>query len=177
VDAHPCGDGRWGLGLVLRTERGKCVRAMTKVVLGSDSIVDGEAFGLNEALNMVEAGTNTQIIIEMDAKTIVNAVTKRNFPHCYWGRIARRCRRMIDANPKISLRWVRRSGNEAAHRLANWAPSEPNKIWTDIAPICILDVIQKDMSLCNFDILIIFFVCQKEKNLLLSIINTVLYNN
>jgi hypothetical protein len=25
VDAHPCGDGRWGLGLVLRTEDGRCV--------------------------------------------------------------------------------------------------------------------------------------------------------
>ncbi|MCI85409.1 hypothetical protein A2U01_0106688, partial [Trifolium medium] len=27
VDAHPCDDGRWGLGLVLRTEEGKCVGA------------------------------------------------------------------------------------------------------------------------------------------------------
>jgi ribonuclease HI len=124
---------------------------MTKVVFGSDSIVEGEAFGLNEALNMVKAVTDTQVIIEMDAKTIVDAVTKLNFPHVYWGRIALRCRRLIDSNPRISLRWVRRSGNGAAHCLANWAPSEPNKIWTDIVPFCILDVIQKDVSLCNFD--------------------------
>jgi hypothetical protein len=59
VDAHPCGDGRWGLGLVLCTERGKCVGAMTKVVWGSENIVDGEAYGPNVALNHLEAFVDT----------------------------------------------------------------------------------------------------------------------
>jgi hypothetical protein len=46
VDAHPCDDGRWGLGIVLRTEEGKCVGAATAVVRGSLEILECEALGL-----------------------------------------------------------------------------------------------------------------------------------
>jgi ribonuclease HI len=127
VDAHPCGDGLWGLGLVLRSERGKCVGAMTKVACGSDNVVDGEAYGLNAALDLLDGFPDTQIIIEMDSSSIVNAVKKKNFPRCYWGRIARRCNNILTQNPRFSIEWVRRTGNSVAHSLANWAKFEPNK--------------------------------------------------
>jgi ribonuclease HI len=151
VDAHPCGDGRWALGLVLRSERGKCVGAMTKVVRGSENIVDGEAYGLNTALDLLENFADTRIIVEMDSRTIVTAVQKRQYPRCYWGRIAKRCGDLFDQNPRFKINWVRRSGNTVAHALANWARLEPNKYWNDQFPLCINDMIQKDISSCNFD--------------------------
>ncbi|MCI21319.1 hypothetical protein A2U01_0042485, partial [Trifolium medium] len=71
----------------------------------------------------------------MDSSSIVNAVLKRKYNRSYWGRIARRCGGIIDRSPRISIGWVRRTSNTAAHTLANWAIVEPNKTWTDDVPV------------------------------------------
>jgi ABC-type taurine transport system substrate-binding protein len=34
VDAHPSGDGRWGLAIVLKTEEGKCVQGRPNIIWG-----------------------------------------------------------------------------------------------------------------------------------------------
>jgi ribonuclease HI len=91
---------------------------MTKVVHGSDNVVDGEAYGLNTALGPMEAFSDTQIILKMDSSSIVNAVKNKTFPRHYWGRIARRCSNIIFQNPRFSIEWVRRTGNTVAHSLA-----------------------------------------------------------
>jgi hypothetical protein len=31
----------------------------------------------------------------------------------------------------MSIQWVRRTGNEAAHQMAKWAEIEPNRTWDD----------------------------------------------
>ncbi|GAU14088.1 hypothetical protein TSUD_169130 [Trifolium subterraneum] len=77
VDAHPSGDGRWGLGIVMRTEEGKCVGATTKVVRGSDDILEGEARGLQAALDFLETHKAISITIEMDSSTLVDSVQKK----------------------------------------------------------------------------------------------------
>jgi ribonuclease HI len=118
---------------------------MTKVVHGSDNVVDGEAYGLNTALGPMEAFSDTQIILKMDSSSIVNAVKNKTFPRHYWGRIARRCSNIIFQNPRFSIEWVRRTGNTVAHSLASWAKFEPNKSWTDNIPLCIIDMLQKDI--------------------------------
>jgi hypothetical protein len=119
-------------------------------------------YGLSAALDLMEAWPDTPIIVEMDSRSIVNAVKKKNFPRCYWGRIARRCSHLIEHNPRFNIEWVRRTGNTAAHTLANWAKFEPNKSWTDSFPLCISDVLQKDISNCNFSWLIISSGFQKK---------------
>ncbi|MCI66728.1 hypothetical protein A2U01_0087986, partial [Trifolium medium] len=74
VDAHPSDDGRWALGMVLRTEEGKCVGAAMKVVRGSHDILEGEALGLNAAIDLAKTFSVDQIIIEMDSSSIVDAM-------------------------------------------------------------------------------------------------------
>jgi hypothetical protein len=63
--------------------------------------------------------------------------------------LAQRSGKLIDNNPKLSIGWTRQTGNTAAHALANWAFSEPNRIWVNDTPSCILDIIQNEISLCN----------------------------
>jgi ribonuclease HI len=149
VDAHPFDDGRWALGLVLRSEDGQCVGAATRVVNGLENTCDGEALGLEAALEFTSNWKETPITIEMDARIIVEAVNQWRFPRSYWGRMARRCGEQIKSNPKLSLNWVRRTGNGAAHTLANWDRFEPNKTWFTEPPLCIKEIIQKDVSICN----------------------------
>jgi hypothetical protein len=114
VDAHACGDGRWGLGLVLRSEDGSCVGAAARVVCGLESILDGEALGLNAVLDFTFSWPD----IPMDSSSIVDTVKNKSYPRNYWGRIVRRCGDDIGRNPKLSICWVRRSGNIAAPALA-----------------------------------------------------------
>jgi hypothetical protein len=54
VDAYPDDDSRWGLGMVLHAEDGGCIGAATRVVRGSDNILEGEALGLNATMELVE---------------------------------------------------------------------------------------------------------------------------
>ncbi|MCI54438.1 TIR-NBS-LRR resistance protein, partial [Trifolium medium] len=68
----------------------------------------------------------TRVIIELDAAKIVSAVKKKVFPRNQWGKLTQRCARALDDESTISISWVRREGNEAAHVLARWVVSEPN---------------------------------------------------
>ncbi|KAK2352739.1 hypothetical protein QL285_090453 [Trifolium repens] len=85
----------------------------------------------------------------MDSSSIVDAVKRKSYPRSYWGRITQKCGEEIDRNPKRSIEWVRRTGNQAAHTLANWAYNDPNKTWFFETPLCIQEIIQNDVSLCN----------------------------
>jgi hypothetical protein len=146
VDAHPRDDGRWGLGIVLCAEDGGCFGAATKEGRGSDCVLEGEALGLNAALDLVEEQGLHRITFEMDALTTVLAVQQQRYPRTYWGKVARRCGTFINRNPLSNITWVCISGNKAAHQLANWASLEPNMTWINETPPCIMEYIQKDIS-------------------------------
>ncbi|GAU36074.1 hypothetical protein TSUD_320370 [Trifolium subterraneum] len=140
VDAHLKDDGHWGLGLVLRREDGRCVGAATKVVQGMNDATLAETRGFHEALSWVKTLHLTKVIIEMDAEVIVRAVHRKAFPRSRWGLIAKQCVRDFERNNDSQLC---RQGNSAAHDLARWAFSEPNRYWNTNYPKCILHHITK----------------------------------
>jgi ribonuclease HI len=117
------------------------------VVRRSANILEGEAMGLNAAIDFVESKGLRQVTFEMDASTIVSAVKKRCYPRNYWGRIARRCGEFLNRNHRSGISWVRRTGNIAAHMLANWASNEPDRDWNYETPLCIQTYIQNDIDL------------------------------
>jgi hypothetical protein len=80
VDAHSMGDGHWGLGLVLRREDGSCVGAVTQIRKGSDCVLLAEALGLQAAMDLINQWNMQNTIIELDAKTIVDAVHSSKNP-------------------------------------------------------------------------------------------------
>ncbi|PNX87020.1 ribonuclease H [Trifolium pratense] len=146
VDAHLQDDGHWGLGMVLRRDDGRCVGAATRVIKGSNDVGLAETAGLKEALNLIQAMELDEVIVEMDAAVIVNAIHNKIFPRNQWGLLARECSRAFDLNNKLSLKWVSREGNHAAHSLARWAFTAPNKWWSNYFPDCINHHTQKDMA-------------------------------
>jgi ribonuclease HI len=146
VDAHLTSDGRWGFGWILRGSDGRCAGAGSRVCQGSNDVDLAEVTGLHEALHFVESAHLSNTIIEMDAEKIVNAVQKRSFPRTSWGQLARSCSRVCDQLGNVTVKWVSRQGNQAAHVLARWALTEPDKFWPNNFPFCILDHIQKDMG-------------------------------
>ncbi|MCI24473.1 ribonuclease H protein, partial [Trifolium medium] len=150
VDAHLSDDGRWGFGMILRREDGRCVGAATGVCKGSsnggssglsrstspseDDAAMAEAEGLRAALQLVETQQLSNVIIELDAEKIVNAMKRKKFPRNQWGRIVQICSRVRDNLGNLDISWVSREGNQAAHVLARWAILEPNKFWSTNFP-------------------------------------------
>ncbi|PNX57579.1 60S ribosomal protein l23, partial [Trifolium pratense] len=139
--------------LVIRREDGRCVGAATRlcdgsvgIVNASEKVITADVTGLQEALILIERFQLSKVIIELDSKRIVTAVKHKDFPRNQWGRIAKRCAQLMEANRDVSIAWVRREGNVAAHCLARWAVSEPNSYWASAFPYCIMNHIQKDME-------------------------------
>ncbi|MCH79708.1 ribonuclease H protein, partial [Trifolium medium] len=127
---------------LLRRSDGSTVGAATRMHQGSDDVVLGEAFGLNDAMDMVEKLGITSVIFETDSQIIVNAVNK----HCMrknWGLIVQRCIRFILSNPNSQISWVNRNKNRVAHTLALWAEMEPNMDWPNSYPPLVFPTISK----------------------------------
>jgi ribonuclease HI len=115
VDAHCLSDGRWGIGLLLRGDDGDCVGAFTTMVKGGEDVTMAEALGLREAQQTVNRLKLHNVAIEMDAKRVVDAILQKSYPKVYWGRVAKSCEDWFGKNQSVSLRWVSREANAAAH--------------------------------------------------------------
>ncbi|PNX59748.1 hypothetical protein L195_g056578, partial [Trifolium pratense] len=63
VDAHCNGDGRWGLGWVVRKEDGSCLGAVTRVVRARMTM-EAEALGIIEVLQQIERYDGRPVIVE-----------------------------------------------------------------------------------------------------------------
>ncbi|GAU24876.1 hypothetical protein TSUD_116000 [Trifolium subterraneum] len=134
VDAHFLSDGHWGLGWILRTELGSCVGAATRVVRGITTATEAEAQGLWEAIDWLDQASDPAVIIETDNQEVVNTIHNRRYPRSYWGGCAQRIGERLEATPRLSLRWIRRTGNQVACQLDRWAAIEPNRSWAEFVP-------------------------------------------
>jgi len=74
VDAHLLGDGRWGLGFVLRGSDGRPVVVITREVNAPDDPSMAEALGVKTTLDMIKENGWSNIIIESDAKVLVDSI-------------------------------------------------------------------------------------------------------
>jgi ribonuclease HI len=145
VDAHCNGDGRWGLGWIVRGMDGYCLGAATCVVKARTT-TEAEARGLEAVLRSIQRFAENTIIIEMDSSLVVKAVQTKVYPRVYWGSIARNGGDLLSKFPNVSVIWGRRTGNKVAHCLARWAFSAPNDSWLTHVPPHVVSHIQTDMG-------------------------------
>jgi len=146
VDAHYLGDGRWGLGWILRREDGGTVAVATKVVRSGEEVKNAEALGILEALQFISKQGLRLIVVESDSQECVKAITSKCIVRSYWGKIIREFTRLCICLDSIEIQWINRNRNHVAHEIARWAVHEPNRIWFSKFPRPIFAHIQKDMS-------------------------------
>jgi ribonuclease HI len=146
VDAHRSGDGRWFSGLILRREDGSTIGVATRWHTGTDDSDLGEAFAINDALDLVEKLGETYVIIESDCQTVIKAIEKKTNIRKRWGNIVRRCVSFQKNNPRSRFSWVKRDCNRVTHALVRWAENEPNIDCSSSIPFCIRPYIQNDMG-------------------------------
>ncbi|KAL8485142.1 hypothetical protein ACS0TY_027436 [Phlomoides rotata] len=110
------------IGLTLWDSNGTHVYRRSLVLPGLYASEKGEAIGLFEALTWVKELDLRNVLIEMDAKLVVDAF---NAPSTnvisVFGDIIEACKMKFNTHPHCSVGWVVREANFVTHRLARSA--------------------------------------------------------
>jgi ribonuclease HI len=134
--------GRVGIGVIIRDEKGQTIAAMSKTRLENLEPTTGEAFAAFNAACLCRDLELQHIMMEGDAKLIVDAVNSNTTTWSRFGHIIDDTRRILDGFIRWKCNHVRREANEAAHRLAKAATMDvSDRIWRDTTPNCISDIV------------------------------------
>ncbi|KAL8513872.1 hypothetical protein ACS0TY_013114 [Phlomoides rotata] len=124
-----------GIGLTLWNSSGNHVNSRTLALPGLYAPDEGEAIGLFEALTWLSKLDLRNVLIEMNAKLVVDAFNTRSLDFIsVFGDIIDACRIKFRAHPYCSVGWVGREANIVAHRLARIARDFPSRFTWDELP-------------------------------------------
>jgi ribonuclease HI len=145
--------GRVGLGVILRDERGQMLAAMSKTRIGTLEPSTGEAFVASSAVCFCRDIGVHRVVLEGDAKQIVDAVNANSASWSRFGHLIDDTRRILESFSQWKCQFVRREANEAAHRLAKAATIDVNdRIWRDAPPSCISDIVLMERLALSCDV-------------------------
>ena len=137
--------GRVGIGAIIRDEKGQTLAALSKTRLENLEPITGEAFAAFSAVCLCRDLELQHIMMEGDAKQIVDAVNSNTSSWSRFGHIIDDTRRILGEFTRWTCNFVRREANEAAHWLAKAAIRNVNdRIWRDTTPNCIRDIVSME---------------------------------
>ncbi|KAL8536667.1 hypothetical protein ACS0TY_012019 [Phlomoides rotata] len=118
-----------GIALSLWDCHGSHVYSHMLVLSGLYASDEGEAICLFEALSWVLELDLRNVVIEMDAKLVVDAFNATRLDYIsVFGDIIQSCKQKYHALPHCSVGWVIREANFVAHRLARIARDFPSPL-------------------------------------------------
>ncbi|CAN0916153.1 Putative ribonuclease H protein At1g65750 [Linum grandiflorum] len=113
--------GKVGLGACIRDEVGNLLWYRTVCKRGGSCSKENEALAVWEGMKWcMEIGFD-RVIFESDAQVVVDELGREVEDRREFGDIIRRCRSILLSKPGYSVCFVRRDGNQVAHRLAQQA--------------------------------------------------------
>jgi ribonuclease HI len=134
--------GNVGVGVIIRDENGWIVAAMSRTRQGLLEPTTGEAFGAFQAARLITELGLQNIILEGDAKQIVDAINSNMSTWSQYGHLVEDTRRLVCSLSRWKCIFTHREANEAAHRLAKAAAMNiSDMIWRDQTPHCISDIV------------------------------------
>lgn len=136
----------WRLSAIVRDASGEVFAAATWRMDGFADPTAAEAFGVYMALEFAAECGFLDVVFETDCEKIVRFLREiETTPNLYVGNVIRGIRFRSTRLRHVSFNFVGRKGNEAAHKLAQHALIEPNRIWIEECPTCIVYEIIRDM--------------------------------
>ena len=124
--------GRVGISVIIRDEKGRVVVAMSRTRLGLLEPTTGEALGAFQATRLIlELGWHN-IILEGDAKQIVVAINSDTSMWSKYGQLVDEPRHLLHTLYRWKCSFISREANEATHKLAKAAATDISDIiWRD----------------------------------------------
>ncbi|XP_074374117.1 uncharacterized protein LOC141714499 [Apium graveolens] len=132
VDAAIFRDQMWfGTGMVARDERGELLEAKSRLHNGVVSPELAEDMTMKEALSWIKARTWIQVIIEADCLTVVQVIRSKISIESPFGVVIKKCKSIMLELNDISLIFIKRFANMAAHFLAKKSCSHPDRVFDE----------------------------------------------
>jgi len=136
TDANLQVHGRWGLGCVIRDSEGQVKVAATWSRHGFEDVLTAEAFGLYAGVVLALCSGFHNVIFENDNKSVIEKIQRKGFEdRTYMGSIVSEIWTLIGQFVNCRFCFTHRQGNQVAHAMAQFAHSEPNKVWRESVPI------------------------------------------
>lgn len=137
-----------GLGMVVRDELGIFILAKTMTMPGRLDVDVGEAMGFFEDLFWVKALGFESVVIEGDAKVVMDAIATPSTLSSVFGDYVNACRTILNHNPTFVIHFVRRDANLSAHEFARVSRDYGNSYpWLD--PPTFVDGLTDLSYICN----------------------------
>lgn len=81
-----------------------------------------------------------KLVLETDSKTVASKLCDQEKDRSIFGPIVEETKKLLHAREEFRVAWVRRSANNAAHRLAReGCLNNLYKTWFHVSPVCIRD--------------------------------------
>ncbi|KAF7825130.1 putative RNA-directed DNA polymerase [Senna tora] len=155
VDASLKEQGKSGISCVVRNYQGRCLAAFAKKIPNVDEVDLLEAYAFLEGLELAKRLRCENIILEGDAKKVVDWVNSSAPNLSILGMLIDDIRYAMASFSTVRVQWTPRNSNLVAHRIANFACEiNESQIWLEDLPSFISDVLISD---CNH----IFFISIK----------------
>ncbi|KAL8488919.1 hypothetical protein ACS0TY_024534 [Phlomoides rotata] len=104
--------------MVLLDEYGTFLEGRTKLLDCYPEVDVGEAIGFFEALSWLKEMNNGEVIVEGDAKIVVDAVNSTKDMNSVFGDCIHQCKFILSTSLGISIVFAKRSANSLAHKFA-----------------------------------------------------------
>ncbi|XP_030499807.2 uncharacterized protein LOC115715132 [Cannabis sativa] len=116
-------ENSYGFGLVVRDHLGSPLHIQAEYHGGYFPSEVTEAMGIKEAFSWIKANHRSRVLIESDSMLAVQAIHSTQLMTSVLGLVVNDCRNILSSLSDVSLRFVRRSANCAAHFVARHARS------------------------------------------------------
>ncbi|KAM6550661.1 hypothetical protein CsatB_000469 [Cannabis sativa] len=124
-------DNKYGFGCVARGADGNLIEAISSSRLGAVRPEIAEVIGVKEALSWIKRKGWMEVAIETDALVVVQAVLGSIQMPSQFGFLVQDCRNLMSCMNHVSLHFVKRSANRAAHCVARASCYHPDRIFSE----------------------------------------------
>jgi len=127
--------GWWGLGAAVRDEKGLIMASATWKMKGSDDVKFAESFALLRTIELARDCGFRRVSFEVDNELLARMIQNEQAEdRSYLGQLIYEIRSLQSCFDMWSLKHIDRSRNGLAHKMAQIAHSDPNKVWIEEVP-------------------------------------------
>ncbi|XP_060959373.1 uncharacterized protein LOC133030597 [Cannabis sativa] len=119
-------ENKFGFGLVVRDHSCRLIEAVSGSRFGAVHPGVAEVIGVKEALSWIKRKQWSNVVVETDALVVVQAIKGSVNMPSQFGMLVRDCRDLMATLNNVSLCFVKRSANKAAHCVARGSCSLPD---------------------------------------------------
>ena len=132
---------RMGVGLVVRDHRGDFIAACCQLIQRFDDPELAEAIAIRRAVSFSSEYNLQQVVVASDCLGVIKKIKSKVYDRSNVGVIVQDVKNLICENPSVTLTYVSKGCNKAAHVLAKQADVFKDVVWFNESPEIIRNII------------------------------------